>query len=317
MARAIDPVPEPLAGDIPAHARRDGLLSRRPVSTYFALTFLISWGGVLLVVGVGHGRLLVTPEQLEPLLPYAVLAMLAGPVAAGPVMIGLVDGRAGLREFRARLLRWRVEGRWYAVALLTAPLIVLAALLALSPLSADFRPELLVTDAKMALLLAGVAVGLVAGLEELGWTGFAAPRLRRRYGILTVGLIVGVLWAAWHVPVTVAGSGAPAGGLALAVLLPPMVFYATVLLGFRVLMVWVYDRTESLLVAVLMHATLTASTVVILAPRATGAPALIAYHLLLAGGLWAFVGIVIAVNHRQHQPSSTSRQHHVSGQGTG
>ena len=159
----------------------------------------------------------------------------------------------------------------------------------------------------MALLLAGVAVGLVAGLEELGWTGFAAPRLTRRYGILTVGLVVGVLWAAWHVPVTVAGSGSPAGGLSLAVLLPPMVFYATVLPAFRVLMVWVYDRTESLLLAVVMHATLTATTVVILAPQATGAPALIAYYLLLAGGLWALVVVVTVVIRRQHHPSRTYR----------
>ena len=307
MAGAVDPAPEPLAGDIPADARQDGLLSRRPVSTYFALTFLISWGGVLAVVGLGYGRLLVTPEELEPLLAYAVLVMLAGPVVAGPLMIGLVDGRAGLREFGARLVRWRVAGRWYAVALLTAPLIVLATLLALSLVSADFRPEVFVTDAKAALLLTGVGVGLVAGLEELGWTGFAAPRLRRRYGVLAVGLIVGVLWGAWHVPVTVAGSGLPEGGLSLAVLLPPMVFYATVLPAFRVLMVWVYDRTGSLLIAVVMHATLTATTVVILAPQATGAPALIAYHFLLAGGLWAFVVVVTVVNHRQLRPSGTYR----------
>ena len=300
MASAIDPAPKRFVGDVPVNARRRGLVSRRPVLAYFALTFLISWGGVLLVVGVGHGRLIATPEQLQPLLPYAVLAMLAGPVVAGPVLIALVEGRAGLRQFRVRLLRWRVDGRWYAAALLTAPLIVLATLLALSPLSADFRPALLAADAKVALLLIGVAVGLVAGLEEVGWTGFAARRLRRRYGIATVGLIVGVLWAAWHVPVTVAGSGAQAGGLSLAVLLPPMVFYATVLPGFRVLMVWVYDRTESLLVAVVMHATLTASTVVILAPQATGV-SLIAYHLLLAGGLWAFVGAVVAVNRRPRQ----------------
>ena len=257
-----------------------------------------------MVVGIGHGSIPATPEQLDPLLPYAGLAMLAGPVIAGPLLIGLVEGRAGLREFRSRLLRWRVDLRWYAIALFTAPLIVTVSLLALSLVSADFLPELFTTDAKAALLLAGIAVGLAFGLEELGWTGFAVPRLRLRHDVLMVGLIVGVLWAAWHVPVTLAGSGSPSGSLSLAIWLPPMFFYAAVLPGFRVLMVWVYDRTDSLLVAILMHASLTGSTVVIFSPQATGT-SLIAYYLVLATGLWVVVGVVTVVNRSQHrQPSS-------------
>ena len=256
-----------------------------------------------MVVGVAHGRLPATPEELEPLLPYAVLAMLAGPVVAGPLMIGFVDGRVGLREFRARLLTWRVDLRWYAVALLAAPLTVMVILLALSSLSADFLPELFATDAKVALVLIGIAAGLAGGLEELGWTGFAVPRLRLRYGVVVVGLIVGVLWGAWHVPVTLAGSGDPSGALSPSIFLPALVFYATVLPGFRVLMVWVYDRTESLLVAILMHASLTATTVAIFLPQTTGAP-LIAYYLVLATALWTCVGVIAGVNRRQHRPLS-------------
>ena len=257
-----------------------------------------------MVVGIGHGSIPATPEQLDPLLPYAGLAMLAGPVIAGPLLIGIFDGKAGLREFRSRLLRWRVALRWYAAALFTAPLIVLVTLLALSLVSADFLPELFAADAKAALLLAGIALGLGVGLEELGWTGFVVPRLRLRYDVLTVGVLVGVLWGAWHVPVTLAGSGSPSGSLSPALWLPPMFFYAAVLPAFRVLLVWVYDRTDSLLVAILMHASLTASTVVILLPQATGT-SLIVYYLALAAGLWVAAGVIIAVDRSQHrQPSS-------------
>ena len=276
----------------------------RQALAYFALTFLISWAGALMVVGIGHGSIPATPEQLDPLLPYAGLAMLAGPVIAGPLLIGIFDGKAGLREFRSRLLRWRVALRWYAAALFTAPLIVLVTLLALSLVSADFLPELFAADAKAALLLAGIALGLGVGLEELGWTGFVVPRLRLRYDVLTVGVLVGVLWGAWHVPVTLAGSGSPSGSLSPALWLPPMFFYAAVLPAFRVLLVWVYDRTDSLLVAILMHASLTASTVVILLPQATGT-SLIVYYLALAAGLWVAAGVIIAVDRSQHrQPSS-------------
>ena len=88
-----------------------------------SLTFAISWGGILLVVGPGGFP--GTPEQFETLLPLVGLAMLAGPPVAGILLTGLVHGRAGLREFLSRLLRWRVGPRWYAVALLTAPLLML------------------------------------------------------------------------------------------------------------------------------------------------------------------------------------------------
>jgi uncharacterized protein len=258
-----------------------------------------------MVVGIGHGGIPATPEQLDPLLPYAGLAMLAGPVTAGPLLIGLIEGKAGLREFRSHLFRWRVQLRWYGVALLIAPLIVLVTLLALSLASADFLPELFTADAKAALLIAGIAMGLAFGLEEVGWTGFAVPRLRLRYDVLTVGAIVGVLWGAWHVPVTLAASGSPSGSLSPAIWLPPMFFYAAVLPTFRVLMVWVYDRTHSLLIAILMHASLTASTVVILSPQAATGASLIVYYLALAAALWVATGVLIAVDRSQHrQPSS-------------
>ena len=296
MPTRMDPAPEPLNGEPAAEATGKGVLTAHPVLSYFVATFLISWGGVLVVVGIGLGRIPVTPEQLDPLLPYLGLAMLAGPVVTGPLLLGLIDGRAGLRELRSQLLRWRVGARWYAVALLTAPLMVTVTLLALSLVSAEFRPELFAADAKVALLLVGIAVGLGAGLEELGWNGFAVPRLRRRYSVLMVGLIVGVLWATWHVPVTLAGCGTPSGSLSVALWLPPMVFYAGTLPAFRVLMVWTYDRTGSLLVAILMHASLT-GTVVVLAPQATGT-SLFAYYIALATGLWLIGGLIHVANRR-------------------
>jgi hypothetical protein len=73
---------------------------------YFAVAFAISWGGVFLAVGPSGFP--GTPEQFATLLPLVVLAMLAGPSVAGLLSTGLVHGRAGLRDLRSRLLRWRV-----------------------------------------------------------------------------------------------------------------------------------------------------------------------------------------------------------------
>ena len=161
-------------------------VTRHPVATYYALVFAMSWGGVLIVVGPNGFP--GTNEEVERLMPFVILAFLTGPAFGGPLLTGLVYGRAGLREFFSRILKWRVAARWYAVALLTAPLLMMAALLVLSLFSPEFVPGIFTSNDKATLLLAGAATALAAGFfEELGWTGFAIPELRRRYGVLTTG----------------------------------------------------------------------------------------------------------------------------------
>jgi hypothetical protein len=274
-------------------------INRHPLLAYSALAFAISWGGFLMVVGPGGFP--GTKEQLKTRLPFVAWAMLAGPSVAGILLTGLVHGRAGLRELLSRLLRWRVGARWYAVALLTAPLLAAAVLFALSLTSPIFT-----TDDKASVLLVGIAAGLTTVFEELGWTGFAVPTLLRlRHGVLGTGLIVGLLWGAWHLLQISWVSGSYSAALPLALFLPVYIFSAVAqLTAFRVLMVWVYDRTNgSLLVATLMHASLTASTVFTFTPVATGVTFL-TYILVLAAALWVVVGAVAVAQggHLSRQP---------------
>jgi membrane protease YdiL (CAAX protease family) len=184
-------------------------VKRHPVLTYYALTFVISWGCVLMVAG--PGGILGLTEPSEVLMPFLYLAMLLGPSAAGILLTGLVSGRAGFRELLSRLLRRRAGARWYAAALLTAPLLMTAVLLALSVTSPVFLPGIFASGDKGTLLLSGITAGLLVGIfEELGWTGFAMPRLRQRYGVFATGLIMGVLWGMWHFPLF-SGSGSSLG----------------------------------------------------------------------------------------------------------
>ena len=274
-------------------ATTETLVTRHPVATYFVLTFLISWSGILVVLG--PGAFMGATEPTEGLLPLVYLAMFAGPSVAGILMTGLVDGHAGFHDLRSRLLRWRVDVRWYVVALLTAPLVVTAVLLPLSLSFAGFLPGVFASGDKVSFLVIGLAAGLMTGLcEELGWTGFVIPRLRRRYGVLTTGLIVGLLWGAWHFPLF--SGGDLSGALPLALFLPVQLF--TFLPAYRVLMVWVYDRTGSLLVAMLMHVSLTASTLILQPLDVAGMRAL-TYDLALAGALWLLIAALAMASGRQ------------------
>jgi membrane protease YdiL (CAAX protease family) len=180
--------------------------------------------------------------------------------------------------------------------LLAAPLAATAVTLTLAFVSPEFLPGIAVANDRIALTLLGVAVGVTAGVfEEIGWTGFAVPNLRRRYGVVTTGLIAGVLWSAWHALVVIWGIGDRAGNVPLAVFM--IVDGLAGLPAFRVLMVLVYDRTQSLLLGTLMHVSITATTLV-LTPRTTGLNLLI-YGVLFAATVWGVAGAAGAAMHRQ------------------
>jgi len=266
-------------------------IRRYSVQTYYALTIVISWGCMLVVMG--PGGVLGTETVAVELLPLVYLATLLGPSVAGLVLTGLVDGRAGFRDLRSRLFRWRAGIRWYAIALLTAPILIAATLLLLSLASPKFLPAIVTANDRASLLSVGIVMGLVVGFfEELGWTGFAAPRLRQRYGVLKAGLILGLLWGLWHLPLFLNGvrsSGPILGFLYLVVLL------FSFLPAYRVLMMWVYDRTGSLLIIMLMHAPLAAGQL-ILVPTAISRAQFVIYDLVFTALLWGIVAVVIVVN---------------------
>jgi uncharacterized protein len=118
------------------------------------------------------------------------------------------------------------------------------------------------------------------------------PALRRRYSVLATGLIVGLLWATWHVLPGWWASGTVSGRLSLAsYLVDPFLF----LLAFRVLMVWVYDQTESLLLAMLMHGGLTFSARALVPAGMTGVP-LLTFDLVWTAALCVVIAAVAVAN---------------------
>src|SRR5262249_44294957 len=137
-------------------------ITKHPALTYFALTFAISWG--LVGVVAGPSGFPGTTEQTRSLLPYALLGMVAGPSIAGITLTCALGGRPALREFRRRLFKWDVRGRWYAAAVLIAPAVMLAVLLPLSLISRTFVPGVYLNDDGTALVLPGLAMACVAGI---------------------------------------------------------------------------------------------------------------------------------------------------------
>ena len=263
---------------------------KHPLLSYYVLAFAISWGAILLAVGPAD---FLSLTGSSPAFALAGVLSLLGPSLAGLLMTGLLEGRSGFRELLSRLRRWRVGVRWYALALLTAPLVNAATLLALSLSSPKYLPAIATADDKLGLLLPGIGAGLfVAAFEEVGWSGFATPRFLSRHGVVASGLIMGVVWGVWHFPLF-AGNAASAGSI------PPVLLVAALLFGwlppYRVLMVWAYDRTQSLLIVMLMHVVIVvgqfAFAAETISPEGTFT-SVVAY----GAALWLVVGAVALVN---------------------
>lgn len=263
---------------------------------YFVLVFLVAWGAVLLVVGPRAPLEGATPAQWQLLPVFG--AMLTGPALAGVLMTAVAGGREGLRDLWDRQRRWRVPARWYALALLTTPVLLAVVLGGLSLFSPAFVPSLIATDDISSVLAFGIVFGLGAGfLEEIGWTGFALPGLLRRHSTFAAGLLLGAIWGVWHGLADYWGASVQFGSLWL----PRIVLWVAALTAFRVLMVWVYQQAdESLLVSQLMHASFTGSQAILVPTLAPGE------HFVWYGGftlaLWGLVAAIAAGRSRRSRP---------------
>ena len=281
-------------------------IKRHPVLTYYLLVFAISWGGILILIG-GPDHIPGTKEQAENLFVPALLIMFAGPFISGILMNFLIGGTEGLRKLLSRYLRWRTEGRWYTIAIFTGPILVVTILYVLSLFNQEFVPGIITAKDKLGSIIFGVAWGLIGGglLEETGWTGFAVPQLRKQYDILSTGLIVGTLWGIWHFMIAFWASNYLTGVDSWTMFVAGFItFYLLALPAYRILLVLVYDRTGSLPVIMLMHAFLSASTL-IFQPSSSGQIAFI-WNLVLGIILWIIIAM-LAITNRLHIPPKPNK----------
>jgi membrane protease YdiL (CAAX protease family) len=277
---------------------------------FYVLVFALVWGPTLILAGpgalLGNTDVLADTEvasaaDLDPVMIAAILASPLMIALAAVVVIALAFGRAGLRGLGSRLSRWRVGARWYAIALLTMPLVMTAVLGVFSLTSDAFVPGMITADDKVSLVVAALVSGLVAGVfEEVGWTGLAADDLGKRRRLLGTGLLVGLPWCVLHLPLWAATSPGEVPrvlSLAVALLFP--------LLPYRVLMVWVYRHTGSVPVAMVMHASLSAGAFVFGSAAMVGVPDLIA--TLSVGTTLSLLAAAVVVADRRGTPNATPR----------
>lgn len=257
--------------------RIKALLQKHTLGAYFLMAFSIAWVGSFLVVGPKYVR--------GEALTFSDTLAAAGPMLIGPSLscLGLtafLDGKEGLRELLSRMTRSNVGARWFSPLLIFPALILLVA----ATLGALVSPELAPT-----FFAFGLVIGLLAGIvEETGWMGYAYPRMQRGRNLLRTSVYLGLIHAFWHLPADFLINSAIYGQNWLAYFLG----FSAFILGLRVLIVWVYANTRSLLLAQLMHASSTGFLAVIV-PMGISATNWSVFYWVYAAGLGIIGAIVV------------------------
>jgi uncharacterized protein len=255
------------------------LIQRYPVASYFVLAYVISWGGCLAIAGPKFLR--SETLQFTDALPM-FFSMLAGPSIAGITMTYIADGKSGLQYLFSRMSTWQVGVCWYAVALLLPPVLILTVLLTLTALvSPGFSP---------GFLLLGFVIGLLTGFfEEIGWMGYAFPKMELKHSAFATSIYLGLLWTVWHVVADYFGSS---GALGVYWLPHFLVWMIVTMTAMRVLIVWVYVNTRSVLLAQLMHVSSTGFLGILVPSLSPGND--LFFYSVYAAVLWIVVVIVVA-----------------------
>jgi membrane protease YdiL (CAAX protease family) len=262
-----------------ADERPAGILARNPIASYFVLAFAISWTAALLVTAPYLLR-----GQRVPKFAGLIMfpAMLLGPSLAGIVLMRIVDGKSGLRALFTGMGKVQVATKWY-LTLLIPPVLMVTVLSALKLVwSPVFTPN---------FFLMGFLFGVPAGfLEEIGWTGYALPKMNRVWSPLAAAMLLGVIWGTWHLPViNYLGTAAPHGSFWLRYFMA----FTAAMTAMRVIIAWVYGRTQSVLLAQLLHVSSTGSLVVF-SPSGATAGQEANWYFVYAAALWLVVTVIVA-----------------------
>jgi uncharacterized protein len=271
------------------------LVKRHPLITFFVLAYALSW---ILESPLVFLRDSVTDTQ------GLILTILASnvPSVLGIVLTATVFGRGALRKLLGRLLIWRVNPLWYLLLVL-GPAALVAGVVPLNALMGG--PAL-----SLGMPLFGIAVFLAFHIvpgsalgEEIGWRGYVLPRLQSRMSALSAALIIGPIWALWHLPLWLTGEPGRTPTLYAG--------FVVSVIALSVILTWVYNSTRgSLLMVVLLHATYNLPITLAIDDLGTRAtlPVLLYFGLLVVAAI-----VVVIVAGPKHLSRKYSKQEEEEG----
>jgi len=215
---------------------------------FFALTFILSWSIWISLTlshfGIGPFHVAEGISNIVRLLGVLM------PAASALILTSLSGGRDAMRNLWTRLFLWRVNWKWWLAAALGQPVLLVLTAIAFNLISKDsaISPEPL---ASAGAFIVNVVMLLIATLgEEIGWRGVALPSLQQQNSAFKSSVILGLIWATWHLPFWLLLDSFDQYGVGYLGLnflfVLPLTFYIT----------WFFNHgRQSILLAVMLHLT--------------------------------------------------------------
>ena len=241
-------------GTLEAHTRpapsRGGLLARHPLISFFVLAYALAWLAwspwYLSEAGIG----LLPYDGGSISLYLNIAALILGPTLSALIVTRASEGREGVRRLLGRIVLWRVGFRWYLFVLLGIPAIMLVSAVVMPGALLSFKASA-VPSTLVLYVVAGLFFLFAGGpvFEEIGWRGFALPCLQQLHGPLIGSLILGTLWALWHLPLFLIPKWDTPHGSLLDVAL-----FVVWCVALTIVFTWVFNNTRgSVLLTILAH----------------------------------------------------------------
>jgi membrane protease YdiL (CAAX protease family) len=222
--------------------------------TFFSLTYAVTWAFFIVVAVLSGSALAAVPTGIRQLL------FIPGVFAPSLVAIALTaraDGSEGVRALLHRLLEWQVNARWFVFAAGYMAAIKLTVAL-VHRIATGAWPRFGDTPWYVIAVAIAISTPFQAG-EEIGWRGYALPRLAVHFGLGRASLLLGVIWACWHLPLFFI-PGTDTYGQSFPV-------YMMQVTALSVAIAWLYVRTNgSLLLPMLMHSAVNNSKIIVPSP---------------------------------------------------
>jgi hypothetical protein len=213
-------------------------IRKHQLLSFFVLAYLITYGA-------GFAFVLLSPSQPLPPWSLAWFFQVFGPTFSALIITWIIGGKPGLKGLLSGLTRWKAGFFWYLAA----------AFLFLGPLAIGLiykamgNPSPGIQAGQTILSLSGIVLfTLFSGpiAEELGWRGFALPRLETKHNALVSSLILGVIWTCWHLPLFFTAGSSQRG--------IPFPVYLLLVTTVTIYITWLYNNTRgSLIITILAH----------------------------------------------------------------
>lgn len=216
----------------------------RSLLKFFFLTYIVSWilwMAAAAILRAGNPP----PSGFLAIGGFLYILGVFAPSLVALALTALAEGRAGTLALLRRTIKWSVDARWYVFAIGYMAAIKLGSALLLRIATGAWPPF-----GQEPVYLMAIAIPFstpVQAGEEIGWRGYALPRLSARLGLSSASIALGVIWACWHLPFFFI-SGTDKSGQSFPV-------YLLSVTALSVAMAWLYWRTNgSLLLTMLLHA---------------------------------------------------------------